>query len=163
MTDIDGVREWFAGEVKERMEDLGLKPYNVAGICKMDYKNFYSYLRGTSFPKLWNLILIAECLNCSTNDLLGYDDVEDIDVYEKFLASETYTDESDYAVRFGRRFFRVMNEMNTTSEEIHELTGISVQTIDSWIGKSSETLPSVIQVIRLCDALETTPADLLGY
>lgn len=163
MTDIKEVREWYATEVKERMEDCGLRPYHISNICKIESANVSGYLKGNPFPKLWKLILIAECLDCSVNDLLGYDEVEDVGVYERFLASKTYLDEDEFAVRFGRRLSRLMKETCTDSDDLHKFTGISVENIERWICDKPETLPTVLQLIRICDALDCTPSDLLGY
>ena len=163
MTDIKEVREWYAKEVEERMEDCGLRPYHISAACKISSANVSGYLKGNPFPRLWKLILIAECLDCSVNDLLGYDEVDDPDVYERLLASKTYLGEDEFAVRFGKRLVRLMNEACANINDLHEFTGISLSNVESWTGDKPETLPNVQQLIRICDALDCTPSDLLGY
>ena len=103
MTNEHDVRNWFETEVKERMEDAGLKPYHVSLMCKIEPGRIYGYLKGSPFPRVWKIILLAELLNCSVNDLLGYEEVDDLNVYEKFLASETYLDEDEFAAHFSKR------------------------------------------------------------
>lgn len=157
------VRKWYAEEVKERMEDAGLEPYRVAYLCRVKHENIYGYLQGKPFPRTWNLILLAECLDCSVNDLLGYDEIDDVEVYEKHLASKMYLDELDYASHFSRRLLRVMSEQSLLPEQIHDRTGIGLSALENWISERPEGLPSVLNLLRLSDALNCTPSDLLGY
>lgn len=163
MTNEQDVRSWFETEVKERMEDAGLKPYHISSMCKIEHGRIYGYLKGSPFPRVWKIILLAELLNCSVNDLLGYEEVDDLNVYETFLASETYLDEDEFATRFSKRLVRVMDETFTTPEELHKETGIPLTNIEYWVGNNPDSLPSVSQLIRICDALDCTPTDLLGY
>lgn len=163
MIDEKGIRKWYAEEVKERMEDAGLQPYRIAYLCRVKHENIYGYLQGKPFPKVWNLILLAECLDCSVNDLLGYDEVGDITVYERYLASKTYLDELEYAEHFSKRLLRNMEEQSLLPEQIHKRTGITLSTIEQWISEKPPALPSVMNLLRLADALDCTPSDLLGY
>lgn len=163
MINENEVRNWFTAEVKERMADAGLEPYHMSHLCKMKHDNVYGYLHGKPFPRLWNMILLAECLDCSVNDLLGYNEPGDINVFERLLASKTYMDEIDFAGHFSKRFIRIMDEYNTLPEELSEQTGIGLNTINHWINKEPLSLPTVMQLLRICDALDCTPSDLLGY
>ena len=163
MIDEKKIRSWYAAEVKERMEDAGLEPYRIAYLCQVKHDYVYGYLQGKPFPKLWNLILLAECLDCSVNDLLGYDEIDDVDVYERLLASRTYIDETDFAEHFSKRFARIMDEQCILAEDLHKRTGISLAAIEHWLGEEPVALPTVLNLLRICDALDCTPTDLLGY
>ena len=163
MTDEADVREWYVREVKERIEDSGSDVYAIVKFChfRPDYAS--RYFKGNPFPKLWNIILMAEYFGCSVNDLLGYEEVEDVNTYEKYLASKTYLGEDEFAIRFRNRLTRIMDEFCISAKDIHDYTEISMNAIESWICEKPEALPSVMQLIHICDALDCTPSDLLGY
>lgn len=163
MIDENKVRDWFAQEVKERMEDAGLASYHVAYNCQMGLDSVYGYLQGRPFPKTWNLILLAECLDCSVNDLLGFDELEDINSYERLLASKTYLGEYEFSEHFKNRLIRCMNEADVSVEELKKRTGIGKKTIDVWFEETRFALPTVLNLLRICYALDCTPSDLLGY
>lgn len=163
MLNIDEVKAWYVAEVNERMEDAGLAPNQIAHLCQLKYEAVYGYLQAKPFPKVWNLILLAECLDCSVNDLLGYDELDDVDVYEKRLASKLYFGELEYAIHFSRRLLRIMEERSLMPEQMRDRTGIGIAKIRDWISDRPESLPSVLNLLRLADALNCTPSDLLGY
>lgn len=163
MVDEKKVRDWFAQEVKERMEDAGLASYQIAYYCRVKHENIYGYLQGRPFPKLWNTILLAECLDCSVNDLLGYDEIDDVNVYERLLASTTYRDELDFSEHFAKRLVRMLDDNATLPKDLSKHTGIGLSAIEKWAGDVPVALPSVLNLLRICSALECTPSDLLGY
>lgn len=163
MTNETDVREWYATEVNDLIKDSGADVYQISKFCRFRPDYTRRYLQGKPFPKLWNLILLAEYFGCSVNDLLGYEEVDDINVFERFLASKTYLGEDEFAVRFRNRLVRMMDESCASADDIHNYTKISMSAIESWIGEKPETLPSVMQLVHICDAIECTPSDLLGY
>lgn len=163
MTNEKDVREWYEREVEERIEDSGENIYDISRFCHFRYDYTRNYLRGKPFPKLWSLILLAEYLSCSVNDLLGYEELDDVEMYERLLASKVYLGEDEFAVRFSKRLVQIMNDNYVSPDELHEYSKISLNAINNWIGDNPETLPSVMQLIHICDALDCTPSDLLGY
>lgn len=163
MIDENKVRDWFAQEVKERMEDAGLAPHQMAYYCRVKHEQISGYLQGRPFPKTWNLILLAECLDCSVNDLLGFDELEDINSYERLLASKTYLGEYEFSEHFKNRLIRCMNEVDVSAEELKKRTGIGKKTIEEWFEETRFALPNVLNLLRIADALDCTPSDLLGY
>lgn len=156
------VKDWYAAEVKERMEEAGLRSYHMAYYCQMKHAGIYQYLSGAVIPDPWRLVLMAERLDCCVNDLLGYEDVEDVSVFESCQASVMFADERQYATCLADRLKRYFNERGLTIERVSELTGITVVTIKRWMGVRP-ALPQISQFLRLVDALDCTPSDLLGY
>lgn len=163
MIDENKVRDWFAQEVRERMEDAGLAAYHVAYYCQMGLDHIYRYLQGKPFPKTWNLILLAECLDCSVNDLLGFDELGDINSYERLLASKTYLGEYEFSEHFRNRLIRCMNEADVSAEELKKRTGIGKNALEEWLTENRFALPNVLNILHIADALDCTPSDLLGY
>lgn len=163
MLDVENIRKWFASEVKERMKETGLKPGHISYKCYIRSDNIHEYLVGKPFPRLWNLVLMAECLECSVNDLLGFDDTGDTDIFEKYLASKMYLDEYDFARHFSTRVLRVMNDRGFTAYDLHRETGFSESLIARWTTNKTLELPTVLQLLHICDTLDCTPSDLLGY
>lgn len=160
LTEID-IRKWFAAELKERMEEAGLRSYHMAYLCRVKQGCFYNYTQGTSLPNLWSLVLMAETLNCNTNDLLGFDSYEDID-YERYEASKMFADENQYALCLGDRLFRYIEKRGITIERLAEITQFNPKTITHWIGNRPR-LMRTSDLLKFCSALDCTPSDLLGY
>lgn len=156
------VNEWYVAEVKDRMKDAGLRPYHMAYRCQIKHDNVYQYLNGTVMPDPWRLVLMAECFDCCVNELLGYDDVEDVGVFEIHRASEMFADKQQYAICFADRLNRYLDERGLSPEDISTRTGVSNETVKRWIS-NRPSLPRFSHFIRLVDALKCTPSDLLGY
>ena len=137
MIDEEKVKEWFATEVKERMEELDLRPYHMEYFCHIKHGCIYSYLRGANLPNLWSLVLMAERLDCSVNDLLGFEDPESYNVFEIYEASKMFGDINGYARCFADRLRRHLINRDMTVDDLSSLTGNAVTTI-----RVSPTLPS---------------------
>lgn len=156
------IKKWFSEEVKERMEDLNLKSYNIANFCKIENYRMSGYLHANPFPSVWKLILIAEVLECCVNDLLGFDEVEDVDSFEKFLASSTYLGEDEFTEHFSKRLLDRMSIRGVSPKQLSSITSISLTTIERYVC-NNPSLPNAKNLLLICDALDYTPSDLLGY
>lgn len=162
MVDEKSIKEWYATEVKERMEDAGLKPYHMSHLCQIKHDSLHTYLSGKGLPNPWSLVLMAEHLDCCVNDLLGYDEITEVAVFERYLASQMYANEIEYAHCFAHRLERVINESTMGLEGVSERSGYNIRTIKQWLGERPK-LPRTSQLLQLCEALKCTPTDILGY
>lgn len=155
------IKTWFAAEVKDRMEDLGLRPYHLPPLCHFKHEYLSGYLHGTSLPNLWSIVLMAEHLDCSVDDLLGFEEYDDI-VYEPYLASQMFSDKEGFAMCVSDRLKRFMRNRGTNIDEVSKKTGVSISTIKKWTA-SRPTLPRTWDFLSFCDALGCSPSELLGY
>lgn len=162
MFDEKKIKEWFARELRERMEDAGLQPYHMPHLCHAKINSVYNYLGGASFPSPWSLVLMAEHLDCCVNDLLGYEEPRDAAVFERYLASRMYANAEEYAHCLADRITRFMNDGGITVDDLSDKTGFNERTIKQWFGVRPK-LPKTAYLLRLCEALDCTPTDLLGY
>lgn len=156
------IKEWFAAELRERMEDAELRPYHMAYLCRVKPNSINNYLQGSTLPNLWSLVLMAENLDCTVNDLLGFDEVDDISRLEPYLASAMFPDENRFAACLSDRIVRYMNRNNLTIDDLGSRTQFNTRTIKRWIGLHPQ-LPRTSAFLQICDALDCTPSELLGY
>ena len=152
-------REWFGIELRERMADAKIKAADLCKFCDVTRAAMSQYIYGHSFPDLWRLVLIAERLNCSVNDLLGYAEFD-----EEFArsASKTFPGENHFAEHLAIRIVRRMEQLGYDYESLANATGISLDTIDRYFGRWPE-LPRTDKFFKICEALDCTPSEPLGY
>jgi DNA-binding Xre family transcriptional regulator len=162
MIDEKEVREFFPSEMRDRMNDTGLRPYHMSYLCQCKQSAINDYLQGSCLPNLWSLVLMAECLDCSVNELFGIN-TEELELdYEKYLASEMFNNQYEFAHCVSDRimYFITFNGMNV--DEFSKQSGINKDTLKRWTNQSPK-LPRVTDLLRICNALRCTPSDLLGY
>lgn len=162
MVNEQSIRDWFKVELRERMEENGLRSYHMAYLCRVKPGNISNYLQGSSLPSLWCLILMCENLGCSVNDLLGYEEPECLDFFEKYRATELFDNERQYASCLSERIRRYMSERDTTIAELSERSGFNSRTLSRWLTDRPQ-LPRTSDFLQICDALDCTPSELLGY
>lgn len=163
MPTIDEIHTWFVAEVKERMTELDLRPYHLVRLCKIKEDRIDSHLRGDTFPGLFSLVLMAEHLECTVNDLLGFEEIEEIDIYERYLASDMFFTESQYATCLSDRVRRYLEERNMTLAGLAKQTEFRLETVRHWFSKTRPHLPPTVKFLKVCEILECTPSELLGY
>ena len=153
------LREWFSIELRERMADEKVKASELCGYCDVTRAAMSQYIYGRSFPDPWRMVLIAERLNCSVNDLLGYAKFE-----EEFArsASKTFPGENHFAEHLAIRIIRRMERLGYDYESLANVTGISLDTIERYFGRWPE-LPRTDKFLTICEALDCSPSELLGY
>ena len=159
MNNVNEIREWFGIELRERMADEKVKAAELCKYCDVTKSAMSQYIYGHSFPDPWRLVLIAERLNCSVNDLLGYVEFEDESARS---ASKTFPGENHFAEHLAIRIARRMERLGYDHETLANVTGISLETIERYFGRWPE-LPRTDKFLRICDALDCTPSELLGY
>ena len=90
MIDEDYVLECFSKQLTERMKESGISDRKLALYCHISEVNIPGYRDGDRLPNLWYLVLIAECLECSVNDLLGFGKTKYSSALESQKASYTF-------------------------------------------------------------------------
>lgn len=163
MPTIDEIHAWFVAEVKDRMEETDLRPYHLVRLCKIKDQHIDSHLRGDTLPGLFSLVLMAEHLECTVNDLLGFEEIDEADVYERYLASNMFFTESQYASCLSDRIRRYLEERDMTISELSQKSELKLETVRHWFSKTRPHLPPTVKFLKICETLECTPSELLGY
>ena len=162
MHDELAIKEYFSREVKTRMEELNLRPYHMSYFCQIKHNSVYGYLNGTLLPNPFSLVLMAEHLECCTDELLGYEPCADDDVFEPFRASKMFANRKEYAHCLGDRLRGYMVNHDITPDELARMADISVEVIKRWTSERP-TLPRMNELLKVIDALDCKPSELLGY
>lgn len=164
MVDIDSTLDWFSSELKRRMNYLELWPRDVSYHCKVSSSAMNNYLQGKTFPSPWTLILIADLLETTVNELLDFDEPDEDSLvgYDPF---SIFDDEDEFAIHVSNRVKLWMAESDIDIFKLSERTGFTRRTIRRWFGLSDKQpeLPRTSDLLKICDALGCTPSDLLGY
>ena len=156
----DVVTRYFSRELTERTNELGLRKWYIAYYCETSEKTITECLNGSRLPSVWQLILMAEMCRCSVNDLLGYR-------YFKAESSELASSIPQAKQRLAVAMWNAINEVldirNMQFWQLAERIGVPWRTVGMLLENRNETFPKTIVLIRICDALDCTPSDLLGY
>lgn len=153
----------FTQEFNERMDAKGVTYRQVAYAARVTKGSVAHYKLGNTFPEPWTLILIADYLECSVDELFGYSEPHIPKVgRRKVPAVEVFPNWDPFADYFRERLIKFMEERNMSSIDLAELSGISVRTIEMYLSVHRWT-PKTPDLLRICDALDCTPSDLLGY
>lgn len=156
--------QWFSDEVKERMRDKEVTIGEMSYHCKIRSALLGNYIQGKTFPNLWALILIADFLETTTNELLDFDEAQEdsLLMYDPF---SIFDDEDEFAMHIRNRLENFMVNEHISIAELSEKSGFTRQTIRKWLGMNEKQpeLPRTSDFLRVCDALDCTPSDLLGY
>ena len=154
------VKRYFSRELDTRTKELGLKRWYIAYYCEISEGCLVECLRGERLPTVWQLILMAEMCNCTVNDLLGYRYFRgDTDK----IASSIPQAKRRLAENMWNRINDLLFDRHMDYHRLSERIGISSMTVDSWFKTGSSTYPKTIVFLRICDALDCTPSELLGY
>ena len=105
---------------------------------------------------------MSEHLECSINELFGID-ADDVELdYEKYLVTEMFRNEYEYAHCVSDRILHLILRDGITLDEFSVQSGINKDALKRWAGDRPK-LPRTGDIIRLCNILNCTPSDLLGY
>lgn len=155
--DTKDVLRVFANELNDRMESKGVEARQLTLAIRTSYINVYSYRTGKSFPDLYTLFLIAERLECTVDELLGYRSN-----IRRRPEIKGYRSEEEFADYVRLRLVEHMKLRSVDPKELAKRTGISSSTIDMYLSVH-RWVPRVPELLRICDALDCTPSELLGY
>ena len=125
----------------------------------MSLHTVHSCRSGERFPNPWQMTLLAEYFDCTVNELLGFQIVEE--PYRK-SASRMFPGENHFAEYIANRIIQRTYEVDVTLEEMSSRTGIGADTIRQSLCRWPK-LPKMAYLIAIADALDCTPSELLGY
>ena len=121
---------------------------------------FVHYKSGICFPELFVLVRIANYLNCSVDELLGYISGRTMRLNKSM--NDDFSDEDEFKDYFRERLIFMMTEKNLGVNELARKSRVSIDTIEMYLS-IHRWVPCVIDFLYICDALDCTPSDLLGY
>ena len=151
----------FSEVLRTKMADFNLSNRRLAIGSRVTSEKISGYRNAVCFPKIWTLVLIADYLECSVDELLGYSNFGHHNAYGK-CASDVFQNEDVFADYFRNRLLSTMNVKGMTSYELSLKSRCSENTINMYLSVHRWT-PQVPVFLNLCDALECTPSELLGY
>lgn len=160
MVDEYRVLETFSRKLKDKMAKENVTQAYMMDYCEISKQPLNSYVHGRSFPNPWNLVLIAECLGCRVNYLLGY---KENSRPARHAASTRFADQKEYTKFVSARLVKQMEAKGITPEELAEHTGASLKNVKFWLGHKRTTLPRMVNILEIADLLGCTPSDILGY
>ena len=158
---IDEARflELFSRRLRVRMERANFTSGYVSNYCKISRHAMSKYVTGARLPNPWYLVLIAECLGCRVDELLGFRGPAAIMHTD---ASIMFADEKQFAEFVRDRMVKRMEDKNMTVEDLAKRIGMGAQGINGWFSKWP-ALPQTFNLIEAAKALGCTPSDVLGY
>ena len=162
MVDTKIILQVFSQELIERMEARGVTHRQLAFDSRTKPLNILGYMRGDSFPNAWTLVLMAECLECTVDDLLGYEDNGFVKKHNNARAFDIYPDEDSFTPYLRERIIQRMKQMRMTAEELARESGVTYVTINRYLCVHSG-LPRTNNLLYICEALDCTPSELIGY
>lgn len=160
--DTKVILRWFSGELIERMEAKGVTHRQLAFNSRTMPHNIMEYMRASSFPNPWTLTLIADYLDCTIDELLGYEDTSFIRKRKRESLFSKYPSEDSFTPYLRERIIQQMNKQNMTTEILAQRSGVNLQTINRYLCVHSG-MPRLAMLLRICDAFECTPSELIGY
>lgn len=152
----------FNRELCKRLESSGMTYRDLAFKARCASSRVQMYLRGNNFPNLWTLALMAEALECRIDDLLGYENQNRAKRLRIDSPFQKFTNEFDFALHFKECLKARMESQHISQETLAELAGLSKYNIYRYLSPGYP-MPHVAQTLIICDALDCTPSDLLGY
>lgn len=161
MIDTKIILNRFKEELNKRMLERGDKYKQVALFTRTSNHEMLEYLQGDSFPEIWSLVLIADYLGCSVDEMLGYSNSHATDC-KKIPASNVFYSRNIFADYFREHLIKRMSDKHIDVNELAALSGITKTRIEMYVSVH-RWVPSVPYFLRICDALDCTPTDLLGY
>lgn len=162
MINLKAIGMQFAEELFRRMEDEGLSAKGLADYCHVSKNKIEFCIQLGSLPDVWTLILMADCLWCTVDDLLGYSGLGDPEELLKYQAIEAFSDKREYAERISSKIRRHTRDIGLTTEDLASSADVNVYALRQWIS-ITPSIPHTSDLLRLVDALNCTPSDLLWY
>ena len=163
MINKDKIMRTFGERFTKYMAEHNLRDVDMARLLNMSSMNMPAYKNGTRLPNPWYLVLIAEKFDCSVNDLLGYSRCRNSSYFEREPASKKFSSINRYEIYFKNRLADMMKIRGLSVSELATLVNKTEDTIrNDWLG-NRPVIPNVYTFLDICDAIDSTPSDLLGY
>ncbi len=154
------VTRYFGKELANRIAERDLPFDYVTQYCGISMPSLKECLNGERLATPWQLVLMAEILFCTVNDLLGFGYFNN---GTDQMASNLPQGEYRVAEHMWNEVSQRMVEKDLTVEDIAYYAGVHFTTARNWFGYPHHSFPKTFSLICICDALDCTPSDLLGY
>lgn len=152
------IRKHFSDYMIRRMTELEIRPWYVAYYSETCENTFRQYLKGLRLPPPITLILMAELFDCSVNDLLGYESYYTAPRHRLF---DSGLDADSVAVYFKEQMMIFMEYKDMSLDDLASCIRVDVMRLHNHMKR--HTLPDTATILHICDALDCTPSELLGY
>lgn len=163
MINKDKIMRTFGERFTEYMVEHNLRDIDMAKLLNMSSMNMPAYKNGARLTNPWYLVLIAEKFDCTVNDLLGFNRYRISSCAEREPASKIFSSINRYEIYFKNRLADMMKNRSVSISELARLVNKTEGTIRNvWLG-NQPVIPNVYSFLDVCDALDCTPSDLLGY
>ena len=160
MLNLDLIKKTFAIELNDRIREEGTTCKQAALDLRISKSAFLSYAAGKCFPSIYPLVKIAIYLNCTVDDLLGY--ITDPNTHLNDRVDVDFYNEDEFKDYFRDRLITMMDRARMSIDGLAYNSKVSAKTIEMYLSVH-RWVPQVPDLIRICDALDCTPSDLLGY
>ena len=158
MVNENEIKRYFTEYVTRAMTEMDIRPWYVAYYSEICDGTFRDYMRGVRLPRPTALIRMSDLFECSINELLGYGYFDSPNRGHFFdLGLET----RKVAEYLFEQVIHLMQKNGITLSEVASRAEITELTLQRYLENPS--LPDTSIILRLADALDCTPSDLLGY
>lgn len=152
------IKNHFIEYITRRREEMEIPSWYVGYYGEVCDGTFREYMKGVRLPRPTALVMIGELFECTVNDLLGYKYARVPLRRTKFNPGvDTRILSENFYSQMARRMIRKRIDL----DELASIIGMTSQTLDGYF--KSNSLPDTSTILRICDALDCTPSDLLGY
>lgn len=148
------IKEHFSNYVSREMNDRELRPWYVAYYGETSEAFLRSCIKLKKLPRLDSLIMIAELFECTVNDLLGFEPIE--------LKSHNGVFNSGIESKHVAKYFMEQAESRGFELDKFEFDEPCME-IEFRRSIRLHRLPDIDVFLQICEALECTPSELLGY
>lgn len=162
MVDTKLILSWFSQELIERMEAINITHKQLALECRSRPSNIIGYMQGRNFPNPWTLVLLCERLGCSVDEILGYEDSGYVPKRNRDRAFSKYPHDDDFTPYLRNRLILLMKKRKMSAEDLAAESGVRLNTIERYLCVHSG-MPEMPNLLRMCDALDCTPSELIDY
>ena len=152
------IRSHFAEYVTKCLDERDIRVWYAAYYSETDETTYRRYLKGARLPIIRILIKTADLLECTVNDLLGY---ERVDIPHHERSYDSGLDTKHVTKYMAEQVYRRMEELGMSVEELANKAGISHYSVKE-LG-NSRSFVNTSTLVELCLALDCIPSELLGY
>ena len=137
----------FAERLSDLMFETNLNAHKFAKILNCGRATINRYTSGYKMPSVDMVIKIADYFNCSTDYLMGLDDEDYPQTYNKCPA-------------FKDRLPNLLKHFNISRYKLQKLSNISESTLYYW--SKGQTIPTIDKLITIANALDCSLDFVLG-
>lgn len=148
------IREHFAKYVSRELNEREIHPWYLAHYSDASERVIGASLKMKKLPRIDSLILIAELFECTINDLLGF---KAVDVQTR----DTFFNPGIDSKRVADYFTNQITERGFIIDDFR----FNEPDMDVELKRCIRfrRLPNTDAFLQICEALDCTPSELLGY